>query len=447
MGLAPLLQLADDQRPHHEPRAKHVIYLHMVGAPSHLDLFEPKPELARRDGQLCPERFFAGKQLAFIRERPNLLGTPTDDRDFAFRRCGESGAPISNLLPHLQGVADRLCFVRSMRTDHFNHAPAQLYLLSGFERFGRPSIGAWVHHGLGSPNPNLPGFVVLVTGQILGAGNSAWGAGFLPTDRQGVELRSKGQPVLFLDDPPGMSRDERRDTIDAIRDLNGLRAARTRDPNTLGRSLQYALAHRMQSSVPELVDLTSEPQHVLDLYGARPGARSFANHCLMARRLVERGVRFVQLFDQGWDHHGNVFYGIKKKAKQVDRPIAALLLDLERRGMLDETLVVWSSEFGRTPMGQGSTGNGGTAKSMGRDHHKEGFTIWLAGGGVKAGHSFGETDDLGYDVIRDPVHIHDLNATILHLLGIDHERLTHRYQGRRFRLTDVHGRPVRGILA
>lgn len=444
LGLAPLLGARSGT--HHTPRAKRVIYLHMVGAPSHLDLFEPKPELTKRDGQLCPEEFFAGKQLAFIRERPNLLGTPTADRRYAFTRCGESGAPISNLLPNLQRMADRLAFVRTLHTDHFNHAPAQLYQLTGFERFGRPSLGAWVNHGLGTSNPDLPGFVVLITGQILGAGNSAWGAGFLPSDLQGVEFRSQGEPVLFLENPAGMSRGERTATVETIASLNESRRQRVGHPSIDARSFQYRLAHRMQDAVPELVDLGSEPEDVLELYGARPGKSSFANHCLMARRLVERGVRFVQLFDQGWDHHSGVFGNLERKAKQVDRPIAALLLDLERRGLLEETLVVWATEFGRTPMGQGTDGNG-KRSAIGRDHHKEAFTIWLAGGGVNAGHSVGETDELGYGIGLDPVHVHDLNATILHLLGIDHERLTYRYQGRHFRLTDVHGRVVPGLLA
>ena len=445
IGLTPLLG-AQSGGAHHAPRAKHVIYIHMVGAPSHLDLFEPKPELTRRDGELCPEAFFEGKQLAFIRERPNLLGTPTAESKYAFTRSGESGAPISNLLPGLQRVADRLCFVRTLHTDHFNHAPAQLYQLTGFERFGRPSIGSWMNYGLGTPNADLPGFVALISGQVLGAGNAAWGAGFLPTDLQGVEFRSQGEPVLFLGDPKGMQRSERAATVEAITALNAARQEVVGDPDIDARSAQYALAYRMQESVPELVDLASEPESVREQYGAQPGKRSFANHCLLARRLVERGVRFVQLFDEGWDHHGSIFGSLERKTKQVDRPIAALIEDLEQRGMLDETLVVWATEFGRTPMGQGSDGNGGTRKSIGRDHHKEAFTIWLAGGGVNGGHSVGETDELGYGIVREPVHVHDLNATILHLMGVDHERLTYRYQGRRFRLTDVHGRVVPGML-
>ena len=414
----------------------------MVGAPSHLDLFDPKPELQRRSGELCPDEFFVGKQLAFIRQQPTLLGTPSGERKFAFARCGESGTPLSNLLPRLQGVADRLCVVRTLHTEEFNHAPAQLFQLTGFGRFGRPSIGSWINYGLSTENAKLPGFVVLITGNVLGAGNSAWGSGFLPTTHQGVEFRSAGEPVLFLSNPTGLARAERRGDVDVLQELNQLRLGEVGDPEIATRMAQYELAHQMQASVPELLDTSSEPEEVHELYGTQPGRASFANHCLLARRLVERGVRFVQLFDQGWDHHDNVFRGLPNKAAQVDQPIAALLVDLERRGLLDETLVVWASEFGRTPMAQGNP----NAASIGRDHHREAYSIWMAGGGVAAGTTYGETDELGYSIASDPVHVHDLNATILHLLGIDHERLTWRHQGRRFRLTDVHGRVVRGLL-
>jgi len=431
---------------HHQPRAKSVIYIHLVGAPSHLDLFESKPELSKRSGELCPEHMFEGKQLAFIRSRPSLLGTPVDDERFAFRQCGRSGATISNLLPHLQTVADDLSFIRTVHTEQFNHAPAQMFSLTGFERFGRPSIGSWVSYGIGSENENLPGFVVLVTGQVLGAGNSAWGSGFLPTVHQGIEFRSQGDPVLFLSNPGGVTPESRRETIDSVNFLNRIGLERTGDPEIATRISQYEMAYRMQTSVPELMDIEAEPEAVHEMYGTQPGKTSFANNCLLARRLVERGVRFVQLFDQGWDHHGNVFSNLPRKAKEVDRPITALIKDLKLRGLLDDTLVVWSAEFGRTPMAQGQSGSRIDTK-VGRDHHKEAYTVWMAGGGVKGGHSHGVTDDLGYGIVEDGVHLHDFNATILHLLGIDHERLTFRYQGRQFRLTDVHGQVLEDILA
>ncbi|MEM8952829.1 MAG: DUF1501 domain-containing protein [Verrucomicrobiota bacterium] len=429
---------------HFAPRAKNVIYIHMVGAPSHLDLFDYKPELQKRSGQLCPDEFFVGKQLAFIREQPSLLGTPNEDQ-YAFKRCGESGLEISNLMPHLQGVADDLCFIRTLHTEQFNHAPAQMFSLTGFPRFGRPSVGSWLSYGLGSENENLPAFVVLVTGQVLGAGNSAWGSGFLPTIHQGIEFRSQGDPVLFLSNPKGVSGADRRKTVDSVKHLNSLRLADVGDPEIATRIGQYEMAYRMQSSVPDLMDIGSESKAVHEMYGTEPGKTSFANNCLLARRMVERGVRFVQLFDQGWDHHNSVFDRLSNKTKEVDQPIAALIRDLKNRGMLDETLVVWSAEFGRTPMAQGRNGGGEEVK-IGRDHHKEAYTVWMAGGGTKGGHVHGETDELGYGVARDGVHIHDFNATLLHLMGIDHERLTFRYQGRQFRLTDVHGHVVEDVL-
>ena len=431
---------------HHAPKAKRVIYIHMVGAPSHLDLFDFKPELQKRTGELCPDEFFDLNQLAFIREQPNLLGTPKDER-FSFKKCGESGTEISNLLPNLQGMADRMCFIKTLHTEQFNHAPAQMFALTGFERFGRPSIGSWTSYGLGSENQNLPGFVVLITGQVLGAGNSAFGSGFLPTIYQGVEFRSKGDPVLYLSNPDGVSHLDRKLVVDAVKDLNQVALDDVGDPEIATRISQYEMAYRMQTSVPELMDIESEPNHIHEMYGTKPGESSFANNCLLARRLVERGVRFVQLFDQGWDHHGGVFDNLPKKAKQVDQPIAALLKDLRERGLLEDTLVVWNSEFGRTPMAQGASGDSSEISKAGRDHHKEAYTVWMAGGGTKEGHVYGETDELGYGIARDPVHVHDFNATVLHLLGIDHERLTFRYQGRQFRLTDVHGEVKRGVLA
>ncbi len=431
---------------HHSPKAKRVIYIHMVGAPSHLDLFDFKPELQKRTGELCPDEFFDLNQLAFIREQPNLLGTPKDER-FSFKKCGQSGTEISNLLPNLQGMADEMCFIKTLHTEQFNHAPAQMFALTGFERFGRPSIGSWTSYGLGSENQNLPGFVVLITGQVLGAGNSAFGSGFLPTIHQGVEFRSKGDPVLYLSNPDGVSHLDRKLVVDAVKDLNRVAFDDVGDPEISTRISQYEMAYRMQTSVPELMDIKSEPTYIHEMYGTKPGESSFANNCLLARRLVERGVRFVQLFDQGWDHHGGVFENLPKKAKQVDQPIAALLKDLKERGLLEDTLVVWNSEFGRTPMAQGASGDGSKISEAGRDHHKEAYTVWMAGGGTKRGHVYGETDELGYGIAKDPVHVHDFNATVLHLLGVDHERLTFRYQGRQFRLTDVHGEVKKGVLA
>ncbi|WP_013627032.1 DUF1501 domain-containing protein [Rubinisphaera brasiliensis] len=429
----------------HRPAAKHVIYIHLVGAPSHLDLFDYKPELQKRSGELCPDEFFEGKQLAFIRKQPTLMGTPNEEK-FAFQRCGQSGMEISNLLPHLQGVADDITVVKTLTTEQFNHAPAQLFLLSGFGRFGRPSIGSWVTYGLGSENQNLPGFVVLITGQVLGAGGSAWGSGFLPTVYQGVEFRSKGDPVLYLSNPPGVPSTSRSNIIDAVNQLNQVQLADVADPEIETRIRQYEMAYRMQTSVPELMDLSGETEAIHQMYGTEPGKESFANNCLLARRLVERGVRFVQLFDEGWDMHGNVFNGLPRKCKQVDQPIAALIKDLKQRGLLDDTLVVWSSEFGRTPMAQGQNGTG-KKTAAGRDHHKEAFSMWMAGGGIRGGHVHGETDELGYGPVTNPVTVHDLNATILHQLGVDHERLTFRYQGRQFRLTDIFGNVVKDVLA
>ena len=430
---------------HFAPKAKNVIYFHLVGAPSHLDLFDYKPELQKRNGELCPKEMFEGKQLAFIRSRPSLLGTSKDSK-YKFKKCGKSGIRISNLLPHLQTVADDMCFIRTLHTEQFNHAPAQMFMQTGFERFGRPSLGAWTNYGIGSPNKDLPGFVVMVTGSYPGAGNSVFGSGFLPSVYQGIEFRGKGDPVLFLSNPKGVDATARRKVISAVNQLNEMQLDGVGDPEIATRISQYEMAYRMQTSVPELKDISMESQTTLDAYGAKVGGAGFANNCLLARRMVERGVRFVQLFDQGWDHHSGVFSRLPGKCKQVDQPIAALIKDLKERGLLDETLVVWSAEFGRTPMGQG-TGGSGEKTSIGRDHHKEAFTVWMAGGGTKPGHVHGRTDDLGYGIADSPVHVHDFNATLLHLLGMDHERLTYRFQGRKFRLTDVHGHVVKNVIA
>jgi uncharacterized protein (DUF1501 family) len=321
-----------------------------------------------------------------------------------------------------------------------------MFMQTGFERFGRPSLGAWTNYGIGSPNKDLPGFVVMVTGQYPGAGNSVFGSGFLPSVYQGIEFRGKGDPVLFLSNPKGVDASARRKVISAVNQLNEMQLDGVGDPEIATRISQYEMAYRMQTSVPELKDLSKESQTTLDAYGAKVGGAGFANNCLLARRMVERGVRFVQLFDQGWDHHNGVFGALPNKCKQVDQPIAALIKDLKERGLLDETLVVWSAEFGRTPMAQGTNGSGEKTKA-GRDHHKEAFTVWMAGGGTKPGHVHGRTDDLGYGIADSPVHVHDFNATLLHLLGMDHERLTYRFQGRKFRLTDVHGHVVKDVIA
>ena len=428
-------------RPHIAPRAKNVIYIHLVGGPSHLELFDFKPELVKRSGEKCPDHMFKGKQLAFIREHPTLLGTR-----FSFHRHGQGGLELSEHLPHLGSVADDLAVIKTVRTEQFNHAPAQLFLHTGFERFGRPGIGSWVSYGLGTENRDLPSYVVLITGSVAGAGNSLWGSGFLPTLHQGVEFRSQGDPVLFLSNPMGITPGSRRDIVDGINFLNRTALADVGDPEIATRIAQYELAYRMQSSVPELMDTGRESAETVEAYGATPGATSLANNCLLARRLVEKGVRFVQLFDQGWDHHSGVFGSIPNKARQLDRPVAALIGDLRERGLLNETLIVIGAEFGRTPMLQGKS-NGGAANNVGRDHHKEAYCMLLAGGGVRGGITHGRTDDLGYGSVEDPVHIHDLNATILHLLGLNHERLTYKVQGRHFRLTDVRGEIVKGILA
>lgn len=427
---------------HLAPRAKRVVYLMMAGGTSQADLLDPKPALNERDGQLCPDELFEGKRLAFIRSRPKLLGSP-----YRFERVGRAGIDASELLPHFREIADDVTVIRSMQTDEFNHTPAELQLVTGIGRFGRPSIGAWVSYGLGSENENLPTFVALQStpGQPA-AGRAAWGAGFLPSRFQGIEFRGVGDPVHFIEQPAGVSREAQRESIDAVNELNRLRASRVHDPEIETRIAQYELAFRMQMEVPESADIWSEPPEVHERYGTTPNAVSFANQCLLARRLIERGVRFVQVFDPGWDHHERIFDLLPAKAQWIDKAAAALVVDLRERGLLDDTLVVWATEFGRTPMGQTENTAGVRAK-VGRDHQRDAFTVWLAGGGVKAGHIHGLTDELGHVVVENPVHVHDLNATLLHLLGIDHKRLTHRYQGRDYRLTDVHGEVVHSILA
>jgi hypothetical protein len=432
------------RKPHFAPRARSVIYLHMAGSPPQHDLFDWKPELVKRNTEPCPEQFFKGERFAFIKGVPKLLGTP-----HKFAQYGESGAWISEILPHIAAIADDLCFIKSLHTDQFNHAPAELLLYSGSPRQGRPSMGSWVTYGLGSENQDLPGFVVLISsGSNPSAGKSNWSAGFLPSVYQGVQCRSKGDPVLYVSNPPGMDRDMRRLSLDAIRELNELQAEAFGSPETLTRIAQYELAYRMQMSVPEVMDISKEPAHLIEAYGAEPGAGSFANNCLLARRLVEQGVRFVQLFDWGWDFHGNsrendIHVSLPGKCATMEKPVAALIKDLKSRGLLDETLVIWGGEFGRTPLNEERNGS----KFLGRDHHPHCMTVFMAGGGVKPGMTFGATDELGYFVTENKVHIHDLQATILHLLGFDHTKLTYRFQGRDYRLTDVFGNVIREVLA
>ena len=433
------------KEPHFDGKAKRVIYLHLTGSPPHLDLYDYKPELLRLDGQLAPDSFIKGKRFAFTSGTPKLLGTP---RKFA--QHGQGGMWLSDALPNLYPVADEMCMIKSMFTEQFNHAPAELLLYTGSARSGRPSMGSWVTYGLGTENENLPGFVVLISSGVQpNGGKNSYGSGFLPSVYQGVQCRSKGDPVLYASDPAGMSRDLRRESLDALRDLNELQAQELGHPETLTRIAQYELAFRMQTSVPEVMDIAKETKGTLEAYGAEPGAASFANNCLLARRLVEQGVRFVQLFDWGWDFHGtgpegDIRDGLTKKCATVDKPIAALIKDLKQRGMLDDTLIICGGEFGRTPFREGRTAGGNL---LGRDHFPDCFSMWMAGGGVKGGYSHGESDELGFSVAKDKVHVHDLQATIIHLLGFDHTRLTYRFQGRDYRLTDVHGRVVKEVLA
>ncbi|MEM7260814.1 MAG: DUF1501 domain-containing protein [Planctomycetota bacterium] len=435
---------AGELGPHFPARAKRVIYIHLAGSPPQQDLFDHKPLLRELNGQPCPDSLLDGERFAFIKGHPKILGSP-----YEFAPHGESGRWVSSALPHLSTVVDRLTFVKSMHTEEFNHAPAQLFLSTGSPRLGRPSMGSWATYGLGSENDNLPGFVVLASGgKTPSAGKSVWGSGFLPSIHQGVQCRSSGDPILYVSNPDGVSRDVRRRSLDALNRLNEIQHQEHGDPETLSRIAQYELAFRMQLSVPDVMDIARESPETLALYGADPRGSSFANNCLLARRLVERGVRFVQLFDWGWDIHGtspgdDLIEHFPKKCQQVDRPSTALIVDLARRGLLEDTLVVWGGEFGRTAMNEERNGS----KYFGRDHHPHCFTIWMAGGGVKQGFEYGETDELGYQVTKNPVHVHDLQATILHLLGLDHERLTYRFQGRDFRLTDVHGRVVHDLIA
>ena len=432
------------RKSHFTPKARSVIFLFMAGGPSQFELFEPKPELQKYHGKPIPDSFVEGKRFAFMntftKEKPKLLGV---GRKFA--QHGQCGAWFSDCLPNMAKVSDHLAVVRSMATNVFNHAPAKVFLNTGSPQFGRPSMGSWVTYGIGSESQNLPGFVVLQSGPRGPRGGvHNWGSGFLPTTFQGVPFRSGGDPIVNLSTPEGVSSDRQHDVLDAVRDLNSLRLERTGDPEIATRIASYEMAFRMQTSAPELIDLSKETKQTLDMYGAEPGKATYANNCLLARRLVERGVRFVQLYHTDWDHHGdavnNLGNGLDKVCKDVDQATAALITDLKNRGLLDSTLIVWGGEFGRTPMGE-------IRDSIGRNHHIDAYTMLMAGGGVKPGITLGETDEFGFSVAKDRVHVHDLQATILHLLGLEHTKLTYRFQGRDFRLTDVHGEVVTKLLA
>ena len=433
------------RKSHFSSKAKRVIYIHLTGSPPHLDLWDYKPELVKRTDQECPDEFIKGKQFAFTSGTPKLMGTPR-----TFSQYGKSGMWMSDAIPHLHQHADDLCVIKSMHTDQFNHAPAELFVHTGFPQPGRPSFGAWTTYGLGSENQDLPGYVVLISsGTQPNGGKNSFSAGFIPSVYQGVQCRSKGDPVLYVSNPPGMDRSLRRASLDALRDLNQKAAEDFAHPETLTRIAQYELAYRMQASVPDVMDISKESQKTLDAYGAEVGGASLGNNCLLARRLAEKGVRFVQLFDWGWDYHGtnpkeDIRDGLTRKCATMDKPISALIKDLKERGLFDETLIIIGGEFGRTPFREGRTSKG---KVLGRDHFPDCYTMIMAGGGVKGGHVHGESDELGFSITKDPVHVHDLQATWMHLLGFDHEQLTYRFQGRDYRLTDVHGHVVKDLVA
>src|SRR5437870_5634847 len=423
------------KKPHFPGKAKNVIFLFMAGAPSHLELFDYKPELAKWNGKLPPAELIKGYRAAFINPNSTLLGPK-----FKFSKQGQSGVEISELLPHFSEIVDEVAIVKSMHTDAFNHAPGQIFMNTGTQQFGRPSMGAWVTYGLGSESSDLPAYVVFSSGaKGASGGSSNWGSGFLPSLYQGVLFRSSGDPVLYLSNPEGMDRQMQRDSLDTIKRLNQKHLNVVGDPEIATRINSFEMAYRMQTSAPDLMDIAKEPKNILEMYGAEPGKSSFANNCLLARRLVERGVRFVQLFHEAWDQHGNLVADLKKNCLATDQACAALVKDLKQRGMLRDTLVIWGGEFGRTPMVQGG--------DDGRDHHPNCFTMWLAGGGVKPGITLGESDEFGFNATTDKVHVHDLHATLLRLLGFDHTKLTYRFQGRDFRLTDVAGEIVEKLLA
>lgn len=433
--------------PHFAPKAKRVIYLHMVGAPSQLELFDYKPELERLDGKDCPQEFLEGKRFAFIQGTPKMMG-----HQYPFKQQGQSGQWVSDRLPHFSEVIDEVCFIKTMQTEQFNHGPAQLMVHTGNARMGSPSIGSWTTWGLGTENRDLPGFIVLLSGgRQPRAGKALWNSGFLPSIYQGVQCRSKGEPVLNVTNPKGVNRDIRRTVLDSLNRLNQRSYDEFGDPETLTRISQYEMAFRMQTAVPEVMDIADEPDHIKELYGVEPGRESFANNCLLARRLAEKGVRYIQLFDWGWDSHGAAKSealngGFIDKCKQVDKPMAALVSDLKQRGMLDDTLLVWSGEFGRTPMRENRGGKEMTF--VGRDHNPEAFTLWMAGGGVKPGFTYGETDPMGYAPSKHPVQLRDMHATMLHLLGFNHKKMTVSFQGLNQKLTGVkEAHVVNGVIA
>lgn len=433
----PLLQ------PHFTPKAKRVIFLHMVGGPSQMDTFDPKPELDKWDGRSLPEELTRGQKFAFITPDARAIKSL-----YSFAPQGDSGIVMSELFPYLATVADELTVIRSMKTNEINHGSGELLLHTGHGRFGRPTFGAWTSYGLGTENSDLPSYVVLKD-QPPNSGPAGWGCGFLPSKHQGVLFRTGAEPLFYLENPEGVSYEHRGDVIDTIGQLNNHAYDHYQDPEIQTRIAQYELAYRMQTSVPELAGLKSEPEHVLDMYGLDQNGEGgkFAKNCLLARRLVERGVRFVQVFNKGWDHHANIYGALPRQAKAVDQACAGLLTDLKQRGLLDDTLVIWGGEFGRTPMVQEHNAGTGEMTPPGRDHHKECFSIWMAGGGVKKGFTYGATDEFGFGVVENPMHVHDFHATCLRLLGIDHERMTYRHQGRDFRLTDVHGHVAHDIIA
>lgn len=427
------------RQPHFAPKAKRVIHLFMGGAPSHLELFDYKPELARLQGKPIPPSVIGGQRYAFIKSDAAVLGP-----QFKFARHGRSGIELSEMMPYLSKVVDELCLVRSVHTDQFNHAPAQMLFQTGFPVPGRPSLGSWALYGLGSETQNLPAFVVMSTGAGISGGPALWSSGFMPTTFTGVRFRNSGDPILNMTNPAGVDAKAQRDTLDAVAALNQERLGLVGDPEIATRLSQYEMAFRMQTSAPELTNLRSESRATLELYGCDPDKPSFGRACLLARRMIERGVRFVNIFHEGWDAHSDVAGNVRDNCGKTDQPSAALITDLKQRGLLDDTLVVWGGEFGRTPMVETNPTLG---RAQGRDHHPQAFSLWMAGGGVKGGTTYGATDDLGFHAVENPVHVHDIQATIMHLLGFDHERLTFRFQGRDYRLTDIHGKVVSGLLA
>ena len=430
--------------PHIAPRAKRVIYLFMSGAPSQMDLFDHKPKLREMNGQEIPKSVVGTQRLTTMTREQKMF--PVAGSQFKFTRQGDAGLEVSELLPYTSKIVDRIAVIRSMYTEPINHDPAVIFLQTGSSVTGRPCLGSWMSYGLGTENANLPAFVVLLSSKTPGGQpllSKYWHSGFLPGRHQGVQFRGSGDPVMGLTDPAGVSRDDRRRIVSAVNDLNSQRFEVTGDPEIEARINAFELAFKMQTTVPDLMDVASEPQHILDLYGAQPGQASFANNCLLARRMIERGVRFVQLYDKDWDHHADLPTKVRAKTKETDQACAGLIQDLAQRGQLDDTLVIWGGEFGRTAYCQGNL----TATTYGRDHHPRCFTMWMAGGGIKPGVVLGKTDDFSYNIAEDPIHVHDLQATILHCLGIDHERLTYRFQGRDYRLTDVSGKVIQRLLA